>query len=155
MTRSEILAVLAHELGHWKKHHVFSRLLATYVFALGALYAAFLLSGAPGLPALVGLEAASFPARMVILAALGSLCLFPLTPLFSYWSRRHEWQADRFAVELYGRPADLANALMKLARENLSNLHPHPLYAAFYYSHPPMAERIRALRQSVAPAAAE
>jgi STE24 endopeptidase len=70
---------------------------------------------------------------------------FPLTPLSSYWSRRHEWQADEFAVELQGESIHLANALRKLASENLSNLHPHPLYAAYYYSHPPMAERIRKL----------
>jgi STE24 endopeptidase len=80
-----------------------------------------------------------------VLGVVASVITFPLTPLSSYWSRRHEWQADAFATELQRRPQDLASALQKLASENLSNLHPHPLYAAFYYSHPPMPERIRRL----------
>lgn len=149
MSHAEILAVLAHELGHWKKHHVLSRMLVSYALLLAGSYIAFASVRSDWLPLLVGLESASLPARLVVLAVLGSLIVFPLTPLFSYWSRRHEWQADDFAVRLAGRPHDLASALAKLASENLSNLHPHPLYAAFYYSHPPMAERIRKLRSLV------
>ena len=145
MSHGEILAILAHELGHWKKHHVLSRTVLSFAVSFVALYLAFEFASAAWLPGLVGLEAASFPARLVILGTLASLVTFPLTPLSSYWSRRHEWQADAFAVALHRRPEDLANALKKLASENLSNLHPHPLYAAFYYSHPPMPERIRKL----------
>jgi STE24 endopeptidase len=77
---------------------------------------------------------------------LASVLLFPITPLFSAWSRHDEREADEFAVALHGRAQDLADALARLGTENLSNLHPHPLYAAFYYSHPPLAERIGALR---------
>jgi STE24 endopeptidase len=110
-----------------------------------SLYLAFFLAPSEILPGLVGLESASLPARLLILGTLATLVTFPLTPLSSYWSRRHEWQADAFAVALHRRPEDLANALKKLASENLSNLHPHPWYAKFYYSHPPMPERIRKL----------
>jgi STE24 endopeptidase len=145
MKHGEILAILAHELGHWRKHHVLVRTLFSFSVAFVALYLAFLLVPAAWLPSLVGLESASLSARLVILGTLASVVAFPFTPLSSYWSRRHEWQADAFAVELHRRPLDLANALKKLASENLSNLHPHPLYAAFYYSHPPMPERIRRL----------
>ena len=145
MTHGEILAILAHELGHWRKHHVLLRTLWSFAVALGALYLAFRLAPAAGLPGLVGLEAASFPARLFILGVVASVALFPLTPLSSYCSRRHEWEADRYATELQRRPEELASALRKLASENLSNLHPHPLYAAFYYTHPPMPERIRRL----------
>jgi STE24 endopeptidase len=145
MAHGEILAILAHELGHWKKHHVLLRSLFSYAVAFVALYLAFALAPSPELPALVGLESATLPARLLILGTLASVITFPLTPLSAYWSRRHEWQADAFAVELHRSPLDLANALKKLASENLSNLHPHPLYAAFYYSHPPMPERIRKL----------
>jgi STE24 endopeptidase len=145
MKHGEILAILAHELGHWRKHHVLLRTVFSFAVAFVALYLAFLLVPAVWLPSLVGLESASLPARLVILGTLASVVTFPFTPLSSYWSRRHEWQADEFAVELHRRPTDLANALKKLASENLSNLHPHPLYAAFYYSHPPMPERIRRL----------
>jgi STE24 endopeptidase len=77
---------------------------------------------------------------------IASTALFPLTPVFSAWSRRDEREADQFAIQLHGHATDLADALAKLGTENLSNLHPHPLYAAFYYSHPPLVERIGTLR---------
>ncbi|HEY5961713.1 MAG TPA: M48 family metalloprotease, partial [Polyangiaceae bacterium] len=73
---------------------------------------------------------------------------FLLTPASAAWSRRHEWQADNFAVQLTGTPRALARALAKLARDNLSNLYPHPLYVRFYYSHPPMLERVRRLNET-------
>jgi STE24 endopeptidase len=150
MTHEEILAVLAHEAGHWKKRHILKRFVVTEALALPASYLAYHLLSWEPLPQLVGLEEASFYARLVILGFLGSLVLFPLTPITSYFSRRGEWQADRFGAGLTGRPGDLADALAKMAAENLSNLHPHPLYAAFHYSHPPVVERIRALRNGLA-----
>jgi STE24 endopeptidase len=146
MSEPQILAVLAHELGHWKKHHVLVRMVVMQVLLVLGAYLVFRLAPSAALPTLVGLGAASFPARLVILAVAASLLLFPLTPLFAAWSRHDEREADRFAVDLHGAPVDLADALAKLGAENLSNLHPHPLYAAFYYSHPPLAERIGALR---------
>jgi STE24 endopeptidase len=146
MSHSQILAVLAHELGHWKKHHVLFRMLAMQVLLVTGAYLAFRLAPSAMLPGLVGLGSASFPARVVILMMTASALMFPLTPLFAAWSRRDERQADRFAVDLHGHADDLADALAKLGTENLSNLHPHPLYAAFYYSHPPLVERIGTLR---------
>ncbi|HWP06415.1 MAG TPA: M48 family metallopeptidase, partial [Polyangiaceae bacterium] len=151
MTQGEILAVLAHELGHWKKHHVLVRFGVSFTLSLVVLFVAQQLVGAAFVPALAGLETASFAARALVLSALGSVLTFPLTPLASAWSRRDERQADRFAVELSGRARELADALAKLARENLSNLHPHPWYAKFYYSHPPVTERIRNLRHVASP----
>jgi STE24 endopeptidase len=146
MSHAQILAVLAHELGHWKKHHVLVRMLVMLALLVAGAYLAFSLVPSATLPELVGLSAASFPARIVILLVAASTLLFPLTPLFSAWSRRDEREADRFAVELHGHARDLADALAKLGTENLSNLHPHPLYAKFYYSHPPLVERIGTLR---------
>jgi len=146
MTEPQILAVLAHELGHWKKRHVLTRMIAMQVLLFVFAYLVFLLAPSAGLPQLVGLSAASFPARITILSVAASLLMFPLTPLFSAWSRRDEREADQFAVELHGAPLELAGALAKLGTENLANLHPHPLYAAFYYSHPPLTERIGGLR---------
>ena len=147
MTLAEIRGILAHEVGHWKMKHVLKRIVVTQVVGLAAFHLAWRLVSAEALPSLVGLEEASFPARVVILGFLGSLVSVPFTPLNSYLSRRHEWAADRFGAKLTGRPSELASALAKLAAENLSNLHPHPLYAALYYSHPPVTERIRALRE--------
>ena len=64
------------------------------------------------------------------------------TPISSWWSRRQERQADQFAIDLVGSGQNLASGLVKLARENLSNLFPHPLYVAVYYSHPALVERV-------------
>lgn len=150
MSHSQILAVLAHELGHWKKHHVLYRMLTMQVLLVAGAYLAFLLAPSAALPGLVGLGGASFGARVVILLVAASALMFPLTPLFAAWSRRDEREADRFAVDLHGHAHDLADALAKLGTENLSNLHPHPLYAAFYYSHPPLVERIGTLRSLAA-----
>ncbi len=149
MSHAQILAVLAHELGHWKRHHVLIRMLVMLVLLIAGAYAAFSFVSSGALPALVGLDTASFAARLVVLLAVASAALFPLTPLFAAWSRRDEREADQFAVDLHGSPSDLADALAKLGTENLANLHPHPLYAAFYYSHPPLTERIGTLRALV------
>ena len=146
MTQDEILAVLAHEVGHWKKRHVLKRIIMTEAMALAGLFLAYILLQWEGLPGLLGIEHASFYARVVILGFLGSLILFPLTPFFSFLSRRDEWQADRFAIKLTGDPDPMSSALVKLSKENLANLHPHPFYAAFYYSHPPVVSRIRKLK---------
>jgi len=116
--------------------------------AFAGAYVIQRLADSPALSQIFGLEQASFPARVLLAGFACSLVLSFAAPLFSWWSRRHELEADRFAGELTRKPADLASALGKLARENLANLHPHPLYAAFYYSHPPMAERVRRLAGS-------
>jgi STE24 endopeptidase len=147
MSDGETLAILAHEAGHWKKGHVRRRLLVTELLTLLVCYGSFHLLQWPGLPGLLGLGTASFYARVLILGFLGSLLAFPFTPLSSWLSRRQEWQADRYARDLTGEPQDLASALVKLSAENLSNLHPHPLYAAVYYSHPPMVARVARLRE--------
>ncbi len=145
MTGEEVLAVLAHEIGHWKKGHVIKRLLVFELVSLAVCWIAFSLLSWVGLPALVGLAGASLPARLVILGFLGSLAAFFFSPLSSGLSRRDEWQADRYAAHLTGEPRALASTLARLSRENLANLHPHPLYAWFYYSHPPVAQRVRRL----------
>ena len=148
MSHGEILAVLAHEIGHWKKGHIRKRLIMAQVMSLAGTWLSFRLLNGEGLPGLLGLPAdISLAGRMAILGFVGSLVLFPLTPFSAWLSRRHEREADRFAADLTGRPQDLASALIKLSAENLSNLFPHPWYAAFHYSHPPVVERVRTLRE--------
>lgn len=150
MTHGEIVAVLAHEIGHWKKGHIWKRLVTAELLALGGAWISFKLLTWPALPGLLGVEGdLSLPSRMVTLGFIGSLVLFPVTPFSAWRSRCHEREADRFAADLTGRPQDLASALVKLSVENLSNLFPHPWYAAFYYSHPPAVERVRALRNAI------
>lgn len=146
MTPDEILAVLAHEAGHWKKRHVFKKIILTEATAFIGLFLAYHLLYWDPLPGLIGLEQASFFARVLIVGFLSSLVMFPLTPFFASLSRRDERAADRFASDLTNASA-MASALVKLSKENLSNLHPHPLYARFYYSHPPVVERVRSLRE--------
>lgn len=149
MSHGEIVAVLAHEIGHWKKGHIWKRLLWAELMAFGGSWVSFKLLAWPGLPGLLGLPAEiSLPAKMVVLGFVASLVLFPLGPFSAWRSRCHERDADRFASDLTGRPEDLASALIKMSAENLSNLFPHPFYADFYYSHPPTVERVRTLREA-------
>jgi STE24 endopeptidase len=146
MSHGEIVAVLAHEIGHWKKGHIWKRLLWAELIALGGAWISYKLLAWLGLPGLLGFPAdISFSARMVILGFAASLFLFPVGPFSAWRSRCHEWEADRFASDLTGRPQDLASALIKLSAENLSNLYPHPWYAWFHYSHPPVIERVGVL----------
>jgi STE24 endopeptidase len=147
MNDDEILAVLAHEVGHWKRRHVLKHIIQSQIVAFSCLFLAYHVLSWEGLPRLIGLSKASFYARTVIVAFVGSLFLFPFTPLFSFLSRRDEKEADRFAADVTRNPHAMASALVKLSSENLSNLHPHPLYAKFYYSHPPVVERIRQLNE--------
>jgi STE24 endopeptidase len=150
MTHGEVLAVLAHEVGHWKRGHIWKRLVVTELAALVGCYLAYRLTSWGGLPALLGITRASFAAQVVILAFLGAIVSFPIAPLSSWLSRRDEREADRFASNLTGAPAELASALIKLSRDNLANLYPHPFYAKFHYSHPPVVERVEELRKMAA-----
>ena len=147
LSKEEILAVLAHELGHMKKKHILKRMLLMAGIALFYCWLAHALVNWQGLPMLVGIEEPSFYARIVILFFLSGILTFPLTPLFSILSRKDEYEADRFATDLHGSSEDLATALIQMCKENLSNLHPHPIYARFYYSHPPVVDRVKNLRK--------
>ncbi len=145
MSDEEIIGVLAHEAGHWKLGHIWKRLLTMELFSLGACWIAWMLLSRGDLAGWFGLDALGIVGQFVLLGFLASLVSFPLTPISSALSRRHEWQADRFALDLTGDSSPLAQALIKLCKENLSNLHPHPLYAWFYYSHPPVVARVARL----------
>ncbi len=142
----EILAVLAHEMGHWRKRHGLKRLGVTAMLSLAGLFVASQLLVWGGLGGLIGLPEASVYVELVVLSLLNTIVTFPLEPLRSAFSRRNEREADRIASSLTGKPSAMASALAKLSRDNLSNLHPHPLYAWFHLSHPPDPERIGALR---------
>ena len=82
-------------------------------------------------------------AKLLLVVFIGTLVLFPLKPLMAIISRRHELEADNFALQLTGTPEPMAEALIKLGKDNLANLHPHPLYASVYYSHPPLLQRVK------------
>jgi STE24 endopeptidase len=153
-TADEIITILAHEAGHWKKKHVLKMLAVSQVVALGAFYAAYRLTAADFLAGLFGLDVPSMHAKLLLVAFIGSLVLFPLKPLMAYFSRRHEIEADNFAVQLTQMPVAMANGLIKLGKDNLANLHPHPWYAAVYYSHPPLVQRVKRILSETGNAAA-
>lgn len=148
MNTNEILAVLAHEAGHWKKKHVLKRIIVLELLSLIGAYISFVIlkTDLPGI--IFNIQNPTFFSSLIILGFIFSIAAAPFTPLFSYISRRHEYEADRFAWELTSDPESLATSLIKLSKDNLSTLHPHPLYAKVFYSHPPVVERVRKLRKS-------
>ena len=115
------------------------------IVALIGLYIAFLLVQGDGIASLFGLAQPTVYAKLLLVGFLGSLLAFPLKPFSSLYSRKHERQADDFAVNLTGNPKALAQSLINLGKDNLANLHPHPWYAAIYYSHPPLVQRVNRL----------
>ena len=145
MDHDEILAVLSHEAGHWKKRHVLKLIIITEVVSLIAIYVSFRILQTDLLTDLFQVKPHTFFAKVVILGFIGSIVSFPFIPLSNYISRRFEREADRFACELTGDKESMSRALIKLTKDNLSNLYPHPLYAAFYYSHPPIVQRIESI----------
>ena len=147
MEEDEVLAVLAHEAGHWKKKHLLRMLLLFETLSLVATYTAFRILQSDILTDIFRLQGEPFFSKIIILGVLAGIIALPFTPFFSALSRRHELEADRFAVGLSEKPKALAISLIKLSKDNLANLHPHPLYAWFYYSHPPVVKRVDRIKE--------
>jgi len=143
----EILSILAHEIGHWKKRHVFRQILTLELFALVLLLGIHALVEWPLLYRTFGFAEATPYVGVFLVVILLEPFLYFLTPVLSIRARRYEREADRFAFECIGTGVHLARAMKKLAKDNLANLHPHPLYAWFYYSHPPLTRRIADLQK--------
>ena len=143
----EIEAVLAHELGHFRLHHVRQRLLVSMAASLAALALLGWLAAQPSFYTSFGITTPSSHAALLLFMLVGPAFTFFATPLGSLWSRRHEFQADAFATR-FASAADLSTALVKLYRDNATTLTPDPLYSTFYYSHPPAVERLARLRAS-------
>lgn len=144
-SEDEILAVLAHEAGHWKKKHVLKGLLLGQAVTLLLFAATGWLVGWEPLYRTFGFDAVVPYAGLLLASLVYGPATFLLGPLSSWLSRCYEYQADRFARRL-GLAEPLAESLMQLARHNLSNLKPHPVYVFFHYSHPPVVRRVEALR---------
>lgn len=142
---SEIEAVLAHELGHFKLKHIRQRILVSAVATCAGLALLGYLASQPAFYRDLGIPVPSAHAALLLFALVGPVLMFFMSPLAALWSRRHEFQADRFATR-YASASELATALAKLYRDNASTLTPDRWYVAFYYSHPPALERIERLR---------
>ncbi len=142
----ELEAVLAHEIGHYQKKHILKMLLVSAVSSLAGFWLISLLAGQEWFYRSFGFEPGSMVPALLLFGLLSGVITFWLSPLAHWWSRRHEYQADAFAAEVMSEPGPLISALRKLNAKNLSNLTPHPFYSGFYYSHPTLLERERALR---------
>lgn len=147
MDADEVLAVLAHETGHWKKKHILKRIVVFELISFIGVFLAYRILRTDALAEMFMVPDATLFSQIVILGFIFSILSFPFGPLSNYFSRRHEKEADRFATDLTSNPESLATSLIKLSKDNLSNLHPHPLYAAVHYSHPPVVERVRKLKE--------
>jgi STE24 endopeptidase len=138
---TEIEAVLAHELGHFKLRHIQKRLLMTFALSLAALALLGWLAGEDWFYQGLGISQPSpWMALLLFMLAMPVFTFF-LQPLLSLLSRKHEFEADTYAVR-QANGADLIKALVKMYRENASTLTPDPLYSAFHDSHPPAPVRI-------------
>lgn len=143
----ELEAVLAHEIGHFKKKHIPKMLAASALSSLAGFYLLAVLTRQAWFYRGFGFEPGNLVPALLLFALLSGLVTFWFSPLTHWWSRRYEYQADGFAAEVMGEPRPLIGALRKLNEKNLSNLTPHPFYSGFYYSHPTLLERERALTQ--------
>jgi STE24 endopeptidase len=144
LEEEEIVAVLAHEVGHYKKKHTSTGFILSTVQSAITFYLFSLFVGVDSFAVALGGEEASFHLGLIAFGILYS----PISMLIglgtNYFSRYNEYQADRFASEKY-EGGKLISSLKKLSKSNLSNLTPHPAYVFFHYSHPTLLQRIRAL----------
>jgi STE24 endopeptidase len=149
LSPEELEGVLAHEIGHNKLGHIPRMVAVSGILTFLSFALLGWLAGCPWFVTSFGF--AHDPARLapalLLFSLLSGLATFWMTPLFSIFSRRNEYQADAFAKKaLCGDPEPLIAALRKLHTKNLGNLAPHPLYSTFHYSHPTLPEREAALR---------
>jgi STE24 endopeptidase len=154
LTHAELESVLAHEVGHYKKRHVIKML---SVSVAGVLLAFALIAWlarqqwfyhAFGFAYHGGFAAINVVPAILLFSLVAGTITFWASPFIHSWSRRFEFEADAFARGAMGETQSLIQALRKLSEKNLSNLTPHPLYSSFYYSHPTLLERERALRMT-------
>jgi STE24 endopeptidase len=147
LAHTEVEAVLAHELGHFSLKHVRKRLLLSIATTFAALAILGWLTIQPTFYTALGVPTPSTHAALLLFILAAPFFTFFITPLSSLWSRRHEFEADAFATQ-HANARELAEALVKLYRDNASTLTPDPVYVAFHYSHPPALERITRLVQA-------
>jgi len=143
-TEDELVAVLAHEVGHFKKKHIFSGLIMS-IIQIGVMTFFFeLCLKLPDISLALGGSEASFHLGLIGFSIVFSPISMLSGILMNYISRKNEFEADAYAKETFNGE-DLSLALKKLSVDSLSNIYPHPLYVFFHYSHPPLIQRLRAL----------
>lgn len=142
----ELVAVLAHEIGHCKRGHIKKSIIISLASSLLMFFILSLFISQQGLYDAFGISGTPLYAGLIFFGFLYAPINMILSIANSILSRKHEFEADAFAAETTGKPNDLISALKKLSVDSLSNLTPHPLKVFLEYSHPPVLERIKALR---------
>lgn len=146
-TKEELVAVLAHEVGHYKKKHTLKGIVMSVLQTGFMLFILSLFLKHPELSQALGSEHPGFHMSLLVFGLLYSPLSLIIGLVSNVISRKHEYQADNYAAVTYNADS-LALALKKLSVDNLSNLRPHPAYVFFYYSHPPLLKRLKALREA-------
>lgn len=144
MTENEIVAVLAHEIGHYRKKHVLTGIVFSVILTGLMLFLFSLVADNPELSLALGAEEAGFHLGLIVFGILYSPLSLAIGLISNIISRKHEFEADKFVRDNNYGPA-LSDALKKLSVKNLSNMMPHPLYVFFHYSHPPLLQRLKNL----------
>ena len=146
LTPDQLEAVLAHEIGHYKRQHLPKRLLTMALMSLALLWALFQLLHAPWFYQDLGVSFANPATALALFSLVMPLCLLPLSPISNAFSRKHEYEADAYAAE-QSNAQQLIGALVTMYRENAATLTPDPLFSLFHDSHPPAALRVNQLAQ--------
>lgn len=145
LTPEELEAVLAHEIGHYRRGHIPKMLAMSALMLFAALAVIAWLARSAWFNHAFGFPAGELAPTFLLFALLSGTVTFWFSPLMNLLSRKHEYEADAFARDAMSGPVAMVGALRKLAQKNLSNLTPHPWFSAFFYSHPTLVEREAAL----------
>ncbi|MBO6622378.1 MAG: M48 family metallopeptidase [Balneola sp.] len=146
-TNDELVAVLAHEIGHYKKKHIIKGMITSVVQTGVMLFVLSIFLQAEGLFDAFYMDEMSVYAGLIFFGMLYAPIDMILSVFMQISSRKHEYEADEFAATTTGKPEDMIATLKKLSKDNLSNLTPHPFYVFLNYSHPPALQRIKAIRE--------
>lgn len=147
LDENEIVAVLAHEIGHYKRKHIVKGILSSFLQMGATLYLLSFFINLPMFHEAFGVSQPAIHIGLLSFAILYSPISMIIGLVGNYYSRKNEYEADAYASS-YGLTEALISGLKKLSANNLSNLTPHPIYVFFHYSHPPLLERIRAMRKN-------
>lgn len=145
LEKEEIVAVLAHEVGHYKRKHVIFNLVTSILLTGLTLFILSLFINSPILSQALGVEQQSFHIGLIAFGILYSPISEITGLIMNYFSRKFEYQADDYAKQTFAA-APLINSLKKLSKKNLSNLTPHPWYVTMHYSHPTLLQRVKNLQ---------
>lgn len=146
LSTEEVISVLAHELGHFKKKHIMKSIITSSFFLFVGLFILGQLYNHPALFAAFNVQSSESYVALLLFMLIIPYYTFILTPVSSWFSRKNEFEADEFAAT-YASAKELITALLKMYKDNSSTLTPHPVYSKFYFSHPPAKERIEFLNK--------